>query len=92
MSTQHACDILFGIEPEVEEEEDEPEMVDHVADFSRTVYSSETCSVRFEAEEGTSEAELRRMAWEAFNREDPYWNGDGYHDAGETELDNVEEA
>jgi len=90
------CDAMFAdpdaIPVEDEDDDDEPEMIEHQARFSRSVYSTEFCSVTFEAPEGADSNEINELAWAAYNAEryNDWYSGDCY-DTGDTELDDVEE-
>lgn len=84
------ADVLFMDEPD-EVEDDEPELIPYRANFSRAVFSTEYCSVSFEAPEGLTDNELNDMAWNAFDN-DRYteWHSGDYYDTEDVELDDVE--
>lgn len=85
------ANLLFA-DPDEELEEDEPEIIEYRANFSRTVYLTESTSVTFEAEAGLSKQELDRLAWEEFNWERYHdWYSHDDYDSGDTELDDIEE-
>jgi len=90
--SQQVTELMFGIEPdEPEDDEDaEPEMIEHRASFSRTIYATEYYTVRFEAPEGLYGSELNDLAWDAYNRDDGNWTTGDYDDHGDTELDDIE--
>lgn len=92
----HPLAAVFGgeVEEEIEPEEvdDESEIIEYVARFSRTVYSTAYCNVIFEAEAGLSTSALREAGWDALDTRHQVWYDEGEYDHGDTELVEVEEA
>ena len=81
--------LLFEDPEEIEE--DEPEIIEYRANFSRTIYGTEYTSITFEAPASTSDSDLDEIAWRELNSSRyPNWESSDSWDSGDTELDEVE--
>lgn len=84
---------LFEDENELDfEEEEAPKPITYRAIFTRDIYSTESCTVIFEAEEGTSYRELEDLAQNAYDVERYLdWHSTDSWDVGDTEISDIEE-